>query len=495
MNNGFRRVVSENCQKNKTQAIIELRMVQSGVEFKPESEIMDLSSWNAVGRAVAAQNSSELKAVHEGQKDQPSFKEDPRDPDLAEAVLQEAVRLNAEGKAGEVRAYFDPAHTPFIPELQRGVTGLSCCAILGSDEYLVLQGTAFSVTSTWHIAGDQITAREPLAGFVWSRNRRFFLTLETDGTLVVSKSYGSEPLDRIPSLPGSAFIPENLPEDLRSKFEAPGNTGFFTHLAISDDGKKILLADYERGAILLTKSGADWESQLLFPSLDLGLEEMMRAVLDEDHGFRPYCDMIHAALSPDGRFVALGAQMEDHHVLRFSDDGRSSVYASLEGLSAYPHDACFSDDSTIVALNSCHFYGGATLACSLSEICGLNLQRELQQKVQTVLNDYLRVYASGYLPAAMAGEDQGAFLLAGAGFATCVTPSGKVLWEIEFGSSAGDVDVCPETGRVLIASGSGMLHLIDPSQKQEVPILAGYNAPLEERRWLFWDRLERPIVW
>ncbi len=456
---------------------------------------MDLSSWNSVGRIVAEHNSSEIKAVHEGQKDQPSFKEDPRNPDLAKAVLREVVHLNAEGKAGEVREHFDPAHVPFIPELERGVTGLSCCAILGSDEFLVLQGTAFSVTSTWHIADDQITAREPLAGFVWSRNRRFFLTLETDGTLAVSKSYGSEPLDRIPPLPGSIFIPRHLPMDLRSKFETPGDTAFFTHLAISDDGKKILLADYERGVILLTRSAADWESQLLFPSLMLGLEEDMRAALDEDQGFRPYCDMIHAALSPDGRFVALGTQMDDHHVLRLSDDGRSSVYASLECLSSYPHDACFSDDSTLIALNSCHFYGGATLVSSLSAICGLNVQREQQQKVQTVLNDYLRVYASGYLPASMAGVDQGAFLLAGAGFATCVTPSGRVLWEIEFGSSAGSVDVCPETGRVLIASHSGMLHLFDPSKRQEVPIFAGYQAPLEERRWLFWDRLERPIVW
>ncbi len=391
--------------------------------------------------------------------------------------------------------HFDPAHTPFIPELEKGVGGLSNCAILGPDEFLVLQGTPFWTNTTWHITGDQITECDSLAGFAWSRNRKFFLTLQTDDSLVVRERYGGEPLDLIPAIPGAAFIPQDLPEKLRRNFGTPGDMGIFTHLAISDDGRKVLLADYERGVILLTKTDSGWSTQLLYPSLLLGLEEDINAALKEKESFRPYCDMIHAALSPDGDYAALGTQMDDHHVFRLSDDGRASLHASLEGLSAYPHDACFSDDSTLVALNSCHFYGGATFACKLSDVRGLKVERKKQREVQTLINDYLRVYASGYLPASMTDEATGAFLLAGVSFANCVAPDGKVLWEVEFGSSGGGMDVCPETGRILIASHSGMLHLFDPSQKQEVPIFAGYRAPREERRWIFWDRLERPIVW
>ena len=89
----------------------------------------------------------------------------------------------------------------------------------------------------------------------------------------------------------------------------------------------------------------------------------------------------------------------------------------------------------------------------------------------------------------------GAFLLAGSGFAACVSPDGKLLWELGFGSSAGDVDICQSTGRVLIASYSGMLHILDPSQKQSPAIFSGYNVSKEIGRWVFWDRLESPIAW
>ncbi|WP_282605929.1 hypothetical protein [Pelagibius sp. Alg239-R121] len=456
---------------------------------------MDLSSWNDFGRSVAAHNSIELEAVHEGQKDAPSFIRDARDPNLAEAVLQEIVRLNAKGRAREARGFFDPAHAPFIPELEKGVRGLSCCAILGPDQFLTLQGTAFSTRTTWHINGNQITEADPLAGFVWSRNRQYFLTLQTDGSLIVSKTYGSAPLDRIPALPSSAFIPTDLPKEFKPKFADPGDIATYTHLAISDDGTKILLSDHGRGVLLLAKTALGWTSQLLFPSLALGLEEDMKATSEDKRVFRPFFDMIHAALSPDGRFAAFSTQMDNHHIIRLGSDGSPSVYAELEGLSEYPHDACFSDDSTLVALNSCHFFRGATFACSLPAIQDLNGQRDKQQELQTVLNDYLRVYASGYLPASMTGEESGAFLLAGVGFVACITPGGKTLWELEFGSSAGGVDVCPDTGRVLIASHSGMLHLFDPSQKQDLPIFAGYKAPREDRRWLFWDRLSQPLLW
>ena len=92
-------------------------------------------------------------------------------------------------------------------------------------------------------------------------------------------------------------------------------------------------------------------------------------------------------------------------------------------------------------------------------------------------------------------EQTGAFLLAGSGFAACVTENAKLLWELGFGSSAGGVDVCPQTSRVLIASHSGMLHLLDPSQSQSPPISSGYNVPQELRRWIFWERLKQPIAW
>lgn len=456
---------------------------------------MDTSSWNEVGRRVALHNSAELKAVHEDAKTAPSFIEDTRSPKLAESVLKKVVSLNAEGRSGEVRRHYDPAHAPFIPELEKGGRGLSQCAILGSDEFLVCQGTPFTEMTTWHIKDGSIEVCDPLQGVTWSRNRQFFLAVQQDGRLVVSRGFGEMPLVSIPNLPGSAFIPEGLTEELRLRFQFPHDSATYSHISISDDGEKILVADFYRGVVLLTRGQSDWTRQLLFPSLTFGLEEEMRGDLDADEKFRPCLDMLHAALSPDGRFAAFGTQTSGHHVVCLDKPETPAVLAELGTFSDYPHDVCFSDDSLFLATNSCSFYNGETYVTKMTDIEDRGDKKQAASREYVTLNDYLRVYASGYLPLSMTAEESGAFLLAGAGFAACVTPGGKLLWEVEFGSSAGDVDVCPSTGRVLIASHSGMLHLFDPSKRQEVPIFAGYQAPLEERRWLFWDRLERPIVW
>ena len=463
--------------------------------LQPGSQSFDLASWNELGRKVAQNNSSEIAAFHEGRKEEPSIMRDPRSQQMAEAVLAEIVRLNADGRASEARATFDPAHEPFIPELEKGGRGLGFCAILGQDEFLVQQGTHYTETTTWHIQGEQIAKADAVAGFAWSRNRQHFLVVQPDGMITVHDEYGAPPREQIPAVPGSAFVPIGLPDALREQYESPGEMAAYTHLAISDNGSKILLCDAERGVALLRKGKSEWNVELLFPSMELGLEDQMREEIEDVGEFQPFFDMIHAALSPDGRFAAVGTQAEGHYLIDLDTKDGPSLHAQLGHHSEYPHDACFSDDSGHVALNSCHFYHGATFAAEMSAVQGLTTPPYEEHPRLTALNSYLRVYASGFLPASMTGQESGAFLLAGSGFAACVTPEGKILWELAFGSSAGGVDVCPETGNVLIASYSGMLHLIDPMQRQDPCISSGYKAPRELRRWLFWDRLRHPLIW
>lgn len=459
------------------------------------SRPIDLSSWNELGRRTVQHNSLEISAFHEGRKSEPSLMEDPRSPEMAEAVLAQIVSLNASGRASEARALFDPAHEPFIPELEKGGRGLKFCAILGQDEFLVQQGTYYTENTTWHIQGERIVKADTLAGFAWSRNREHFVVVQPDGVIALKGTYGAEPHDLIPSLPGSTFVPSDLPHDLCAQFQMPSDEAAYTHLAVSDDGQKILLCDAERGVVLLRRGSSSWSAQLLFPSTTLGLDEQMREQISEDGDFVQSFDMVHAALSPDGRFAALGAQDGGHYLLDLESAEGPSLYAKLGHLSEYPHDACFSDNSAFVAFNSCHFYNGITFAAAMSAVQGLSTPPYEEHAQQTVLNAYLRTYASGYLPPSMTTEEMGAFLLAGAGFAACISPSGKLLWELGFGSTAGGVDVCPGTGRVLLASYSGFLHLLDPMQAQDPSIFPGYNPPQELRRWVFWDRVGHPLIW
>lgn len=460
-----------------------------------KTELPDISKWNEIGREVAANDCAELEALHDGKSKEPKLSENTRGPEMAEAVLQKVVALNREGRGYEARVIYDPAHTPFITELEKGGRGLTCCAILGAEDYLVQQGTTYQDNTTWRAEGGKIYEVPNISTFSWSRNRQFFAVVHRDGSLAVGARFGDPTADQIPAIPGTAFIPKNLPADCVAKFAVPSDSHAYSRISVSDDGKKVLLCDEQRGVMLLVRTKSEWQYRLLFPSVELGVEEQMREFWEDDDEFMPFFDMIHAALSPDGRFVALGTQDDGHYLLSLTKDGESSIFAHLGYLSEYPHNACFSNDSKFVAMNSCHFYNGITFSSELEMARGLKTEPYEQHAIQRVLNEYLRVYASGYLPSSMAGRKDGAFLLAGSGFAACVSPDGKLLWELGFGSSAGAVDVCPSTGRVLIASYSGMLHILDPSQRQSPAIFSGYNVPKEIGRWVFWDRLESPILW
>ena len=454
----------------------------------------ELDQWNTLGRNVARRNSEQITAFHEGRIDRPNLVEDTRNPDLAQAVLAEVVALNASGRGAEARDFFDPAHAPFIPELEKGGRGLKGCAILGEDDFLVQQGTPWQQTTTWRISNNRFHKVENVAGFAWSRNRAHFVTLYRNGSMTIGTSFDSDVARLLPAPTQDDFVPKGLPDSERSNFKVHDGSAI-QDIAISDDGRKVLLTDADRGVLLLNDIGESWETHLLYPSLELDLRDHLEDWFGEmDDPYSPAFDMLHSALSPDGAFAALGTQDVGHYIVDIS--ASPELYAKLGHLSEYPHHAVFSDDSQVVAFNSCHFYNGATFASRIGDVKGMTTDPCEQASVQTLLNAYLRVYAAGFVPAAMTPNDEsGAFLLAGSGFAACVTPNGKLLWEVGFGSSAGDVDVCPNTGRVLLASYSGMLHLFDPKQSQDVPILEGYNVPKELKRWVFWDRLARPLIW
>ncbi|WP_435257909.1 WD40 repeat domain-containing protein [Thioclava sp. FR2] len=456
----------------------------------------DLTPWNAIGRKIAAHNSAELTAFHTGKTEAPNLAEDTRSPALAEAVLAEVIALNKAGKGGTARDIYDPAHAPFIPQMEReGHRGLSFCAVLDKNRFLVQQGTSWTANTTWLIDGDQIDKAPPLAAFAWSRNRQHFLSVLPDGSLTVAPRYGALPTDTIPALPGTAFVPPDLPANRVNYYPPPDDRAAYNQIAISDDGKTILLVCALRGICCLRKSAKGWQTELLYPSTLLGLIDDMDFWIDDGEIFSPSFKMIHAALSPDGRYVALGTQMSPHYILDLSDPTATGLHANLGNLSEYPHNASFDGTGAAIALNSCHFYNGVTFAADMAAVKGKSTVQWQKDPLQTILNDYLRVYASGWLPATMTQGHKGAFLLAGSSYATCVTPSGEVIWEIQFGSSAGGVDICPTTGRILIASHSGMLHLLDPSASASPPAMSGYNTPIERLRWVFWDYLPTPLIW
>jgi hypothetical protein len=197
-------------------------------------------------------------------------------------------------------------------------------------------------------------------------------------------------------------------------------------------------------------------------------------------------------MSGNGEFLGCGAQDDGHYLLNIDASGSTSVWAKLGPASEYPHNACFSDNGTRVAFNACHFYSGATMAADVRSIRGVVTEHYQGDPRTPVINSYLRVYASTWLPETALPGKKGAFALAGSSVLTIVTPTGEVLHELMFGSSASGIDYCPTTQTLVLGSYSGFLHFLRPSEVD--PLGMGWRPPRELKRWCFLKELP-PFQW
>ena len=82
--------------------------------------------------------------------------------------------------------------------------------------------------------------------------------------------------------------------------------------------------------------------------------------------------------------------------------------------------------------------------------------------------------------------------MAGASALTIVTPSGEVLHELMFGSSASGIDYCPATKTLVLGSYSGFLHFLKPMEID--PYGMGWRPPKELKRWCFLKN-RAPFQW
>jgi hypothetical protein len=272
-------------------------------------------------------------------------------------------------------------------------------------------------------------------------------------------------------------------------------------IQISDDGMRVVVTCAQQGVLLGSRHRDEPAWQLLYPST----ESPFDFAADESDGDDEIAfsgDMVHAAIARDGRLVALGEQSSPHYVLEIGTAGRPSWYATVGNLSEYPHHACFSGEGSWVALNSCHFYSGATRAFDHGRGRGAQLEPYEHHELAPAIDGDLRVYASCWLPSGCVGETirgataLGAFALAGCGVLRGVTPRGELAFVQGFGSSASSMDVCPVSRRMALASYSGFIHVYDPFEEELPGRIDGVRARREIKRWVMWEHLAAgPIAW
>ena len=475
------------------------------------------AAWNTAGRAYAADISARLTKFYGGDTDVDLDGDDPRSEAQGRAVLKEVVRLNRAGKWQQARDLFDPAYAPLFSEIKKSDATLPFVTILGPDEFLVRRGDAWVKNSqVFHLKGGTAKVLRGVSAAARSSNRAILALAKPGVGIEMRNARAGLVSNVLHSLPWPSMAllkPTGLSAALEKRWVPDDSKDLAVEqLVVSNDGKRVAISCYRQGILLgsLRRGEPTW--QLIFPSTKAPWKfgaDFTPEDADEKLSFA--ADMLHVALSGDGNRLAFGCQDSEHFLLDVTDGKKPTLYATVGQASEYPHDACFSADGNVVALNSCHFYSGATRAFIWPGKPGARLAAYTNNKRAPVIDTTLRVYASTWLEPGVwgainearraAGEKpkrkpEGVFALAGSGVLRGVAAGGGILFAQTFGSSASSMDFCPESRRLVVASYSGFVHVFDPYQDELPGRGQGYRTRRELKRWLMWKQLAGgPVCW
>jgi photosystem II stability/assembly factor-like uncharacterized protein len=342
--------------------------------------------------------------------------------DMAAYVREKLVALNDSGEHRLARELFPPAYEPFDYDgLGQEITQL---AYLDDGRVIARIGD-----SSYFVERDRITAIDDVVFFGQSPDRRY-----------VAKGYA----DRIAIHRGwDGPIERTLRHAI---------TGVKS-LTVAPDGD---------GAVAASEGGVYW------------LSERTKRLLLGDGDSVSYA---HAAMSPNGRFVAMGTQDTPHLVL----DRKSGRRYQFDPVSSYPHFAAFHIDRPEVMLSSCHaLYGSGSLAVNLDEL--LADAREPARPI----NRTAWVYAVASTPSGYLLADRN-------GYVWAIDFAGEQQWYCFLGSTLTALDLSPDRKRLLVGSFAGYVVELDLAADGDPRLLT--NGPVKELgRWVFWLGHE-PMIW
>jgi len=189
-------------------------------------------------------------------------------------------------------------------------------------------------------------------------------------------------------------------------------------------------------------------------------------------------DYPHAAMSPNGRFLALGTKDTGHVLI----DRQTGVLAEYDAVSSYPCFAAFHRDRPEAVFSSCHaLYGSGSLAVSLDAVLAE------RKSVARAIERRTWVHAIGSLP-------NGYVFAGGGGYLWGVDFDGKQLWYLFLGSTITALDISPDGKRMVVGSYAGYVVALDLDAPTPDPSLLT-DAPVRETaRWVFWTG-HPPLIW
>ncbi|RQO80753.1 WD40 repeat domain-containing protein [Acidovorax sp. FJL06] len=476
-------------------------------------ELMELSArWQADGQAYVAtvrahqlaQDMPEPTAGDAAETDDGSDDEAeeestlPPDPRQAAAptVLQLArvVHQHADVDLGErFRQRFAFAPDAFVQRAANAGCFIGPVITLDDGRVLARVGAAYDDTAHWvAVQGPHHQPLPALRGLGRSPNRRIFA--QSDGQqLTTHQGFGGPMIARFALPRGNEGLPPHMPV-------APGPLGQrCDELIPFNNGQRVLLRN-PTGIYLLTPAANGGSKdgdgvQRLHPQTfdEDGPYTWRKNQMDEEAGGQAVTvlalDMLHMALSPDERHIAVGDQDSSHILL----DAQGTLVAEYDPQSSYPHHTAFSHDGTRLFANSCHLYWGSTLSVPLSPLAAQGPQ-DAPQHAPTdaedlpTLDDRCRVYASATQPGLVVLGDADGYLHA-------IGDDGQALWRHHIGSTISGMDMAPDGGVLWAASYGGYLVRLERSEAGMDPYSIGTSPYVETSRWIFWSDEAGPLRW
>jgi hypothetical protein len=440
-----------------------------------------LEAAEAQKRQSAAWADDASEAGHDDHEDGEgsTFPPDPRKA-AAATVLQLArvVHRHAdEDLAARFRQRFAFAPDAYLQQAADAGCFIGPVFALEDGRVLAHIGAPCDDTAHWvALQGLQHTALPALRGLGRSPNRRCFA--QSDGQYITTHDgFGGPVIARFALPHGNEGLPPDLPV-------SGGPLGQrCDELIPFNDGQRVLLRNTTGIYLLTTQEGHavkrlhpqtfehdgpyTWRKNQQTDTV-AGAEVTLLAL-----------DMLHMALSPDERHIAVGDQDSGHILL----DARGTVVADYEVLSSYPHHATFSHDGTRVFANSCHLYGGRTRTITLG-----TAPQEAASDDAPILDETCRVYASATRPGMVVLGDADGYLRAR-------SDDGHPLWRHHIGSTISALEMSPDGSTLWAASYGGYLVRLERSEAGMDPYSIGTSPYVETRRWIFWGDEAVPVRW
>jgi len=402
---------------------------------------------------------------------------EPKDPNIEKLVphLIKAIRkANKSGNFERLRFEWPLAHSPLIPILNKNGQSIPTVCILDDKTIVARIGAPYKKGYVVQIQELDVKVVPNIEYFGRSPNRKYFAYSKENGVSVTDGWLGEE-VSFCPYPKGTEGIPV---EYNGIEFDQPPIP---TKLIPFPDGSRVLFISSE-GIFVLSEN----EAVRLLPTLENMKDyfEYLKKKERSDDRLSLNIDMEHGAISPDGKFIAVGSQDSLH--LIFND--KLELIAKIGHRSEYPHYAIFSDDGDMVAFNSCHFYNGITIGVPVKLLPGLETKAYKADDRTPILENGSRVYAGTFR------KDE--FIIGDAsGYLRAFNKQGKPIWQHFIGSSVGDIDISADKTIIVCSTYAGFISILELDKGKSEDYEIGNGGHTESRRWLFWEEEEQPLAW